>query len=286
MKEINKVGVVGSGTMGAGIAQLLIQNGLSAVIYDIDLETVGRAKSAIESRLDRLVEKKRASAEKIEIMKMNLQTTTDLSELYDCQLVIEAAPENIEIKRSIFRTLEDVCSPDAILATNTSSLSITEISGQIQTPKRVAGFHFFNPAPLMPLVEVVRGMETSSGTVDTLVEFSRKIQKSPVVCKDTPGFIVNRVARPFYGEALKIMNDQVASVEAIDRIMKKAGNFKMGPFELQDLIGIDVNFAVTKSVHSSFHGETRFRPHYVQERMVQAGSLGRKTKGGFFSYDT
>lgn len=286
MKEIKRIGIVGSGTMGAGIAQLVIQKGYTAIIYDIDLETVGRAKLALELRLDRLVEKKRASAEEIKAMKENMQTTADLADLYDCQLVIEAAPENIEIKRSIFRRLEAVCSEDAILATNTSSLSITEISGQIKTHERVAGFHFFNPAPVMPLVEVVRGLKTDSETVETLVEFAKKIGKSPVVCKDTPGFIVNRVARPFYGEALKIMNDQVADVEQIDRIMKKAGNFKMGPFELQDLIGIDVNFAVTKSVHSSFHGETRFRPHYVQERMVQAGSLGRKTKGGFFSYDT
>ncbi len=286
MNEIEKVGVVGSGTMGAGIAQLIIQNGYTAIIYDINLETVERAKSAIESRLDRLVEKKRASADEVNKMKERLQTTADLSEFYDCQLVIEAAPENMEIKRTIFRRLEEVCSDEAILATNTSSLSITEISGQIQTPKRVAGFHFFNPAPVMPLVEVIKGLKTAPETVDVLVEFAKRINKSPVVCKDTPGFIVNRVARPFYGEALKIMNDQVATVEQIDRIMKKAGNFKMGPFELQDLIGIDVNFAVTKSVHSSFHGETRFRPHYIQERMVQAGSLGRKTKGGFFSYDT
>ncbi|WP_066067889.1 3-hydroxyacyl-CoA dehydrogenase NAD-binding domain-containing protein [Neobacillus soli] len=286
MKQIEKIGIVGSGTMGAGIAQLMIQYGYTVIIYDIDLETVDRAKAAIESRLDRLVQKNRASAQEIKEMKENLQTTADLSELHDCQLIIEAAPENIEIKRSIFRTLEEVCFKDTILATNTSSLSITEISGQIQTPKRVAGFHFFNPAPVMPLVEVVRGLKTSSETVETLVEFAKKIRKSPVVCKDTPGFIVNRVARPFYGEALKIMNDQVADVKQIDRIMKMAGNFKMGPFELQDLIGIDVNFAVTKSVHNSFYGEPRFRPHYLQERMVQAGSLGRKTKGGFFSYDT
>ncbi|MEH7081539.1 3-hydroxyacyl-CoA dehydrogenase NAD-binding domain-containing protein [Neobacillus drentensis] len=286
MKEIEKVGIVGSGTMGAGIAQLIIQNGLTAIIYDIDQETVDRARSAIESRLDRLVEKKRASANEVNQFKNHLLTSSDLSELSDCQLVIEATPENMEIKRSIFRRLEEVCSNEAILATNTSSLSITEISGQIQTPKRVAGFHFFNPAPVMPLVEVIHGLKTAPDTVKSLVDFAKRIHKSPVVCKDTPGFIVNRVARPFYGEALKIMNEQVATVDQIDRIMKKVGNFKMGPFELQDLIGIDINFAVTKSVHASFHGETRFRPHYIQERMVQAGSLGRKTKGGFFSYDT
>ena len=286
MKAIEKIGVVGSGTMGAGIAQLIIQNGYTAIVYDIDQETVSLAKSAIESRLNRLVEKNRASAAEIKEIKERLQTTVDLSALHDCQLVIEAAPENIEIKRSIFRKLEEVCSEETILVTNTSSLSITEISGQIGTPKRVAGFHFFNPAPVMPLVEVIHGLKTSPETVEILVDFAKKINKNPVVCKDTPGFIVNRVARPFYGEALKIMNDQVATVEKIDRIMKLAGNFKMGPFELQDLIGIDINLVVTKSVHSSFYGETRFRPHFAQERMVQAGSLGRKTGGGFFTYDT
>jgi 3-hydroxybutyryl-CoA dehydrogenase len=286
MKGIEKIGIVGSGTMGAGIAQLIIHNGYTAILYDINLETVSRAQSAIETRLNRLVEKKRASVDEVNRMAGRLQITADLSDFSECQLVIEAAPENMDIKRSIFRRLEEVCTEDTILATNTSSLSITEISGQIQIPKRVAGFHFFNPAPVMPLVEVIHGLKTALETVNALVEFANKLQKRPVVCKDSPGFIVNRVARPFYGEALKIMNDQIATVEQIDRIMKMAGNFKMGPFELQDLIGIDVNFAVTKSVHSSFHGETRFRPHYAQERMVQAGSLGRKTKGGFFSYDT
>lgn len=286
MQSIQTVGVIGSGTMGAGIAQLIVQNGYAAVIYDLDQELVGRAISAIESRLDRLVEKKKASAGQVEEMKARLQTTVNLSDMSHCQLVIEAAPENIEIKRAIFSKLEEVCSSQAILATNTSSLPVTEISGQIQTPERVAGFHFFNPAPVMPLVEVVQGLKTAPETIEKLVQFAECLKKTPVICKDTPGFIVNRVARPFYNEALKIMNEQVASARQIDRIMKQAGNFKMGPFELQDLIGIDINFAVTKSVHGAFHGESRFRPHYAQERMVQSGSLGRKTKGGFYSYDS
>jgi 3-hydroxybutyryl-CoA dehydrogenase len=284
MKEINKVGVVGSGTMGAGIAQLIVQNGYEAIIFDIDQSTVERAKSSIEA-MDRLVEKNRASADDMTRAKEKLQTTTELNDFKDCQLVIEAVPEKLEIKRTIFQQLEEICSPETILATNTSSLSITEISGQIETPKRVAGFHFFNPAPVMPLVEVIQGLKTASETIEALVDFATKLNKSPVVCKDSPGFIVNRVARPFYNESLRIMNDQVASVEQIDRIMKHVGNFKMGPFELQDLIGIDINFATTKSVHGSFFGESRFRPHYYQERMVQSGSLGRKTKGGFFQYD-
>jgi 3-hydroxybutyryl-CoA dehydrogenase len=285
MTHIKKVGVVGSGTMGAGIVQLVIQNGCTAIMFDIDQETVNKAKIGIEARLDRLVEKKKADMKEIAYAKELLVTTTDLQNLKDCQLVIEAAPEKIEIKRSIFQQLEKICSKDTILATNTSSLSITEISGQISHSNRVAGFHFFNPAPIMPLVEVIQGLKTTPETIEILVEFAKVLNKKPVVCKDTPGFIVNRVARPFYNEALRIMNDQVATVEQIDRIMKRAGKFKMGPFELQDLIGVDINFATTKSVHAGFYGENRFRPHYYQERMVQAGNLGRKTNGGFFRYD-
>jgi 3-hydroxybutyryl-CoA dehydrogenase len=285
MNQIRKVGVVGSGTMGAGIVQLLIQNGYATVMFDIDQATVDKAKAGIEARLERLVNKQKITMNEWNLAKSLIESTTDMTSFQDCKLVIEAAPEKIEIKRSIFRQLEEICPQDAILATNTSSLSITEISGQISDPKRVAGFHFFNPAPVMPLVEVIQGLKTAPATIETLVDFAKKINKNPVVCQDSPGFIVNRVARPFYNEALRILNDQVASVEQIDRIMKKAGNFKMGPFELQDLIGIDVNFATTQSVHASFYGESRFRPHYYQERMVQSGSLGRKTKGGFFSYD-
>ncbi|MGJ9383161.1 3-hydroxyacyl-CoA dehydrogenase NAD-binding domain-containing protein [Salipaludibacillus sp. CF4.18] len=285
MDHIKKVGVIGSGTMGAGITQLMVQNGCATVLFDIDKETVDKAKESIGSRLERLVEKKKISTEEMILAKELLQTTTDMNMFKDCQLVIEAAPEKIEIKRSIFQQLEKICAKDTVLTTNTSSLSITEISGQIENPRRVAGYHFFNPAPIMPLVEVVQGLQTAPETIEVLVQFAEGLNKKPVVCKDTPGFIVNRVARPFYNEALRIMNDQVASVEQVDRIMKSAGNFKMGPFELQDLIGIDVNFATTQSVHASFYGESRFRPHYYQERMVQSGSLGRKTKGGFYNYD-
>lgn len=286
MTEIQNVGVVGSGTMGAGIAQLLIQNGYNTILYDINEEAVNKATNNIFASLERLVVKKRLQAQEAEQSKRFLQTTVTMSALKDCQLVIEAASENSDIKRSIFQGLEQICVKDAILATNTSSLSITEISGQIDTPTRVAGLHFFNPAPIMPLVEIIAGLKTSDETIQTLVEFAQQINKKPVVCKDTPGFVVNRVARPFYNEALRIMNDGVATVEQIDHIMKKAGNFKMGPFELQDLIGIDINFATTQSVHNGFYGESRFRPHYFQERMVRSGSLGRKTKGGFFAYDS
>ncbi|WP_449539006.1 3-hydroxyacyl-CoA dehydrogenase NAD-binding domain-containing protein [Ferdinandcohnia sp. Marseille-Q9671] len=285
MQQIKKVGVIGSGTMGAGIAQLVVQNGYPVVLFDIDEETVTRAKDSIKSKLNRLVEKEKITSQIAELAKNRLSISTNMNSFADCQLVIEAAPEKIEIKRTIFSQLEEVCAKDAILATNTSSLSITEISGQCSYPGRIAGLHFFNPAPIMTLVEVVKGLKTDSNTIEQLVHFAKCINKSPVTCMDTPGFIVNRVARPFYNEALRIMNDNIASIEQIDRIMKRAGNFKMGPFELQDLIGIDINFATTKSVYEGFHGESRFRPHYYQERMVQSGSLGRKTKGGYFRYD-
>lgn len=286
MTVIQNVGVVGSGTMGAGIAQLLIQHGYNTVLCDINEEVVNKATNHIYANLERLVVKKRMQAQEAEQSKRCLQTTVTMTDLTDCQLVIEAASENSTIKQSIFQELEKVCAQDTILATNTSSLSITEISGHTDLPARVAGLHFFNPAPIMPLVEIIAGLKTSDETIQTLVTFSHQINKNPVVCKDTPGFVVNRVARPFYNEALRIMNDGVATVEQIDHIMKKAGNFRMGPFELQDLIGIDINFATTQSVHNGYYGESRFRPHYFQERMVHSGSLGRKTKGGFFAYDS
>lgn len=285
MGQIKQIGVVGSGTMGAGIAQLMIQHGYKTILYDLQYDFLQKAKTTIEAKLNRLVEKKKLTDKEMTSSINLLDITTDLQDFNHCQLVIEAAPEKIEIKRSLFTQLEEICSQDTILATNTSSLSITEISGHMLHPERVIGFHFFNPAPLMPLVEVIKGLKTEPKTVERLVELAKNINKTPVVCKDTPGFIVNRVARPFYNEALRIMNDQVADVEQIDRIMKRAGKFKMGPFQLQDLIGIDVNLATTKSVHAGFHGESRFRPHFYQERMVQAGSLGRKSNGGYFHYD-
>ena len=285
MQQIKKIGIVGSGTMGTGIAQLMVQSGYSVIIYDINEEAVKRAEVTIESRLDRLVEKEKLNRDTGALAKRRLKVTTDLRSFSHCQLVIEAASEKFEVKRSIFQQLEEICPEEAILASNTSSLSITEISGHVSHPKRVAGFHFFNPAPIMPLVEVVKGLKTAPETVEALVQVASTANKRPVVCRDTPGFIVNRIARPFYNEALRIVNDQVATVEQIDNIMKRCGNFKMGPFELQDLIGIDINFATTKSVYESFYHESRFRPHYYQERMVQSESLGRKTKGGFFRYD-
>ncbi|SEA21585.1 3-hydroxybutyryl-CoA dehydrogenase [Thalassobacillus cyri] len=286
MVKIKHIAVIGSGTMGAGIAQVAVEHGFDATLYDIDQQQVDKAMASIYKRLDRHVEKGRAEASVMAEAKEKLSVTTDLLSIGSVDLVVEAAPEKLEIKQSIFQQLEEYCPSETIFATNTSSLSITEIGGKVKDPSRLAGLHFFNPAPLMLLVEVVRGVETGQETIDILTAFSEQLNKYPVVCRDTPGFIVNRVARPFYNEALRIENDGVASVEQIDRILKKAGGFKMGPFELQDMIGIDINFATTNTVYSSFYGDSRFRPHYNQERMVQAGRLGRKTEGGFYDYAT
>lgn len=282
---INKVAVIGSGTMGAGIVQLVLQSGFPAVMYDINEEVLLKAKESIFKRLERLHEKGRLSMNELETAKSNLSLATNLSAIEDSDLIIEAVPEKLDLKKSIFQDVSSISKNGAILATNTSSLSVTQISTAVDKQGRFLGMHFFNPAPLMPLVEVVKGMKTDPQIANQVMEFAKQLHKTPVLCEDTPGFIVNRVARPFYNEAIRIMSDQIASSEQIDRIMKKAGNFKMGPFELQDLIGIDINFSSTKTVHEGFFGESRFRPQPFQERMVQAGILGRKTNKGYYDYE-
>jgi 3-hydroxybutyryl-CoA dehydrogenase len=278
------VGVIGSGTMGAGIAQVSAQSGFQVLLYDIGEDIVSRSKSNIGSQLNRLAEKGKITAQAAVEIVSRIRTTTCLEDMSICQIVIEAVPEKIELKNEIFRKLDESCPEESILATNTSSFSVTAIARATSRPHRVAGLHFFNPAPLMPLVEVIRGIRTSESTLDKLMHFANELGKSPVVCEDTPGFIVNRVARPFYNEALRILGDRIASAEQIDRIMKQAGQFRMGPFELQDMIGIDINFSTTESVHAGFFGDPRFRPHPIQQRMMQSGLLGRKTGEGYFSY--
>ncbi|GCL73521.1 3-hydroxyacyl-CoA dehydrogenase NAD-binding domain-containing protein [Paenibacillus naphthalenovorans] len=283
--KVQTVGVVGSGTMGAGIAQIISQNGFSVLLYDINKEIVTRSLTRIYSQIDKLFEKGKLTESESHDVKTRIRTTVQLADLQVCQIVIEAAPEIMEIKQTIFQELDRHCPNETILATNTSSFSITEIAGFTDHPERVAGLHFFNPAPLMPLVEVISGLRTGEDVMERLADFARSINKSPVTCKDTPGFIVNRIARPYYNEALRIMGDQMASPAQIDRIMTKAGKFRMGPFELQDMIGVDINFATTESLHQGFFGDARFRPHYYQQRMVQSGQLGRKSGGGYYEYD-
>ncbi|MGF9712648.1 3-hydroxyacyl-CoA dehydrogenase NAD-binding domain-containing protein [Paenibacillus naphthalenovorans] len=283
--KVQTVGVVGSGTMGAGIAQIISQNGFSVLLYDINKEIVTRSLTRIYSQIDKLFEKGKLTESESHDVKTRIRTTVQLADLQVCQIVIEAAPEIMEIKQTIFQELDRHCPNETILATNTSSFSITEIAGFTDHPERVAGLHFFNPAPLMPLVEVISGLRTGEDVMERLADFARSINKSPVTCKDTPGFIVNRIARSYYNEALRIMGDQMASPVQIDRIMTKAGKFRMGPFELQDMIGVDINFATTESLHQGFFGDARFRPHYYQQRMVQSGQLGRKSGGGYYEYD-
>jgi len=282
---IQTVGVVGSGTMGSGIAQTCVQHGFRVLLYDLNDAIVQKAFTQIKKRLNRLVEKGKMEEQTFQDSISRIETCTDLSLMKACDLVIEAVPEKINIKKEIFQALDEHCPEQTILTTNTSSFSVTEIASVTKTGERVAGLHFFNPVPLMPLVEVVRGVKTSEDTLKKLAQFVSSLHKDPVVCEDTPGFIVNRIARPFYNEALKIAGERLAKPEQIDRIMKKAGRFKMGPFELQDLIGIDVNFSTTETVYNSFFGEERFRPHYLQQRMVQSGKLGRKAGEGYYRYE-
>ncbi|MPZ77859.1 MAG: 3-hydroxybutyryl-CoA dehydrogenase [Deltaproteobacteria bacterium] len=280
-----KIAVLGAGTMGAGIAQVAAHAGFETILYDIKQEFVDTGLGRIRSFLGGSRERGKISAEQEQQILERLRSTTDLADCAGSALVIEAAPEKLELKRDIFKQLDSICAPETLLATNTSSFNVTAIAASTQHPERVLGLHFFNPPPLMALVEVVQGDRTSAATMESATDWMRRIGKTPARVKDTPGFIVNRIARPFYNEALRILGDGDAAVETIDRIMKEAGNFRMGPFELMDLIGNDINFAATDSLYQSFFHDPRFRPSPIQQRMVMGGNLGRKTGRGFYVYD-
>ncbi|HET7377939.1 MAG TPA: 3-hydroxyacyl-CoA dehydrogenase NAD-binding domain-containing protein, partial [Anaerolineae bacterium] len=245
------VGIVGAGTMGNGIAQVAALHGHNVIMYDVNMPLAQHGFDSIKAVLKRHVEKKRLDAAEMNAALERVRLTADLNELKDAQLVIEAVPEDLALKRSLFSTLDHLCLPDTLLCSNTSSLSIAALGGVTKRPDKVAGLHFFNPAPMMSLVEVVRSDRTSAETVSRLIDVARRWGKTPIVARDTPGFIVNRVARPFYAEALRLLDHHVADAETIDRIMKAAG-FKMGPFELMDLVGIDVNLAVTEAIYEAY----------------------------------
>lgn len=281
-----QVGVIGAGTMGAGIALVCARKKHRVIVLDMNQSVLEKASSYVASSLDKDVQKGKMTELQKEEMLAQVSFSRDMQELAECDIVIEAVPEKLELKKSIFSSLTEICSSDALLLTNTSSVSITEIAGGLPNPERILGFHFFNPAPVMPLVEVIRGKKSSEENVKKAYQFASELGKTPVLVDDTPGFIVNRVARPYYNEALRIIGDRVAKPEQIDAIMKRAGGFKMGPFELQDLIGIDINFATTESVYTNFFHEGRFKPSRIQQRMVQAGNLGRKTGEGFYDYNS
>ncbi|HET9495449.1 MAG TPA: 3-hydroxyacyl-CoA dehydrogenase NAD-binding domain-containing protein [Chloroflexia bacterium] len=281
---VQRVAVLGAGTMGAGIAQVAAQAGMDVLMYDVKPELVERGLQGIRQALDGRVQRGKMEPAEMEAIVGRIKTGTERDRLADADLVIEAAPEDLTVKREIFSALSEMMRPEAVLATNTSSLSVTSIASAAKNPERVVGMHFFNPAPVMALVEIVAAAQTSADVVEEVREVALAMGKTPVRAADTPGFIVNRVARPFYGEALQIVGEGTATVPQVDEAMRAAG-FRMGPFALMDLIGIDINFAVTRSVYDAFFGEPRYRPHLIQNRMVDAGTLGRKTGRGFYRYE-
>ncbi|MET8789052.1 3-hydroxyacyl-CoA dehydrogenase [Streptomyces pseudogriseolus] len=277
------VAVVGTGTMGQGIAQVALVAGHPVRLHDAAPGQAREAADAIGARLDRLVEKERLTADERDAARARLTPVDDLAGLAGCSLVVEAVVERLDVKQELFRALEDVVADDCLLATNTSSLSVTAIGGALRVPGRFVGLHFFNPAPLLPLVEVVSGFATDVTSATRAYETARAWGKTPVACADTPGFIVNRVARPFYAEAFAVYESQGADPATIDAVLRESG-FRMGAFELTDLIGQDVNESVTHSVWQAFFQDVRFRPSLAQRRLVESGRLGRKTGHGWYDH--
>ncbi|NEY32401.1 3-hydroxyacyl-CoA dehydrogenase [Streptomyces sp. PRKS01-65] len=278
------VAVVGTGTMGQGIAQVALVAGHPVRLYDAVPGRAREAADAIGARLDRLVEKERLTAADRDAARARLRPAASLAELAGSALVVEAVAERLDVKQELFRELEDVVGADCLLATNTSSLSVTAVAGGLRAPGRLVGLHFFNPAPLMPLVEVVSGFATDVASATRAYETARAWGKTPVACADTPGFIVNRVARPFYAEAFAVYEAQAADPATIDAVLRESGGFRMGAFELTDLIGQDVNESVTHSVWQSFFQDARFTPSLAQRRLVESGRLGRKSGHGWYDY--
>ena len=280
-----KVGIIGSGTMGSGIAQVAATSGCQVNLFDANRAVLEKSKISLEKILIRLIEKGRIDTSEKNRIQSNINYVDSLEKLSDSDLIIEAIIENLEIKKKVFSELETMVNDDCIIASNTSSLSIASIAASLKNPKRCVGIHFFNPAPLMKLVEVIPAIQTSYETLETSIDTISSWGKTVAIAKDTPGFIVNRVARPFYSEALRIYEEGVASFQAIDNSLKNLGGFRMGPFELMDFIGNDVNFTVTETVFKSFFFDPRYKPSFTQKRFAEAGYLGRKSGIGFYEYD-
>jgi 3-hydroxybutyryl-CoA dehydrogenase len=283
MAEIQRIGVIGAGTMGSGIAQVAAVAGLDVRLYDVSEVALQRGLTSVQTSLERFVRSGRLGQDGAAAALARIQSTLELSDLADVQCVIEAASEDLELKRRLFAQLDQLCAPTALLASNTSSLSITAMAAATSRPERVVGMHFFNPPPMMALVEVVRAEQSALESVEAAVALTRRLGKTAVVVADTPAFVVNRVARPFPLEALRILGEGLADVSTIDRVMR-LGGFKMGPFELMDLVGIDIGYAVTQALYEQMFWDPRYRPHSIQRQMVSANRLGRKTGRGFYDY--
>lgn len=278
-----KVGVLGTGTMGAGIIQVFAQNGFDVVLRARRQTSVDKGLATVTKNLDKMVAKEKITAEEKDAILGRVKGSTDIAIIADADLIIEAATEDMEAKKALFAELDALCKPEAIIATNTSSLSITEIAASTGRADKVIGMHFFNPVPAMKLVEVIKGLATSTETRDTIVELAKTIGKTPVEVEEAPGFVVNRILIPMINEAAGILADGVASAADIDEAMKLGANHPMGPLALGDLIGLDVCLAIMEVLQAEF-GDDKYRPHPLLRKMVRAGRLGRKSGAGFFDY--
>lgn len=281
---MTRIGIVGTGIMGAGIAQVAATHGCTVELADASANIVHKAIGEIARRLDRLVDKGQLTAPERDRIREHLHYAAGSDTLATCDLVLEAVSENLDVKTKVLKPIADRAGPQTVFASNTSSLSITKLGQAVGKPGRIAGMHFFNPAVLMPLVEVIAGADSDSAVVDQVAELARSWGKTVVRAKDTPGFIVNRVARGYYLEALRMLAEDIATIEEIDRTMKELGSFKLGPFELMDLVGIDVNYSVSSSVWEQLGRPMRLTPHPIQADLLKRGFLGRKSKRGFYDY--